>query len=307
MTRHPLLASAWLPVAAIVASIVSLCIGSSFAKSLFPVLGAQGTTVIRLAFAAALLWLFWRPWRWPLTARDAGRIALYGAVLGCMNLLFYLAIARIPLGIAIAIEFSGPLALAIATSRRASDFVWIGFAVIGLGLLLPIHEGVAGLDPWGVAFALGAAVMWALYIITGQRTGNVPSGQATSLGLAMAALLVLPFGAGEARAALLDPGLLLAGLAVAVLSSAIPYSLEMVALKRLPKQTFGILLSLEPVVGALAAMAVIGETLTPLQWAAIASIVVASAGSAMGVPAANSRSPQEAGQTGVLPLSTEER
>ncbi|MNR78889.1 Threonine/homoserine exporter RhtA [compost metagenome] len=289
MRLSALATTRWLPVAAVFGSIVSLCIGSSYAKSLFPALGPSGTTVVRLALAAAVLWIFWRPWRWPLTARDAGRIALYGAVLGSMNLLFYLAIARIPLGLAIAIEFSGPLALAIAASRRAWDFVWIGFALVGLGLLLPLTPNVASLDPWGVGFALAAAVMWALYIITGQRTGNVPSGQATSLGLAMAALVVLPFGAGEAHAVWANPGLLAAGMIVAILSSAIPYSLEMVALKRLPKQTFGILLSLEPVVGALAAMAVIGETLTPIQWGAIASIVVASAGSAMGVPDAAPR------------------
>jgi inner membrane transporter RhtA len=270
----------WLPVAAVMGSIVSLCVGSSFAKTLFPVAGPEGTTVIRLAFAALILGAFWRPWRWPLSRRDAGTIALYGVVLGAMNWLFYMAIARIPLGIAIAIEFTGPLALAIIGSRRALDFVWIGFAVVGLGLLLPLGGRVSGLDPLGVLFALGAGVCWALYIITGKRAGNLHGGQATALGMLIATLVVLPVGFGQAGVALRDPSLLAVGLAVGLLSSAVPYSLEMVALRRLPQETFGILLSMEPAVGAVAAWIILGETLTPLQWLAIGCIIVASVGSA---------------------------
>jgi inner membrane transporter RhtA len=244
-------------------------------------------TALRLAFAALLLLLVWRPWRWPLSGRDARTIALYGVVLGLMNLQFYLAIARIPLAITVAIEFTGPLVLAMASSRRPLDFLWIGFAVLGLGLLLPLHPGPGGLDPIGVAFALGAAVCWALYIITGQRAGNVHGGQATSLGMLTAALVVLPVGLPSTGVLRHTPSLLLGGLVVGILSSALPYSLEMIALKRLPKHTFGILLSMEPAVGALAAMPILGEVLTPVQWVAIASIIVASAGSAMGAkPAA---------------------
>jgi inner membrane transporter RhtA len=271
-----------LPIAAMLGSILSLCIGSSFAKTLFPVAGAEGTTAIRLVFAAVLLLAFWRPWRRPLARRDAFTIALYGVVLGAMNLLFYLAIARIPLGIAIAIEFTGPLVLAIAASRRARDFVWIGFAVLGLGLLLPLQTQAVRLDPVGVSYALGAGVCWALYIITGKRAGNLHGGQATSLGLLVATLVVLPVGFGQATSALRDPALWAVCLAVGILSSALPYSLEMVALKRLPKETFGILLSMEPAVGAFAAWAILGETLTPLQWLAIGCIIVASVGSAQG-------------------------
>jgi inner membrane transporter RhtA len=269
-----------LPIAAVLGSIISLCVGSSFAKTLFPVAGAEGTTAIRLIFAAVLLLAFWRPWRRPLSPRDAGTIALYGVVLGVMNWLFYLAIARIPLGIAIAIEFTGPLVLAIATSRRALDFVWIGFAVLGLGLLLPLQGQALRLDPVGVLYALGAGVCWALYIITGKRAGNLHGGQATSLGLLVATLVVLPVGFGPATAALANPSLWGVCLAVGILSSALPYSLEMVALKRLPKETFGNLLSMEPAVGALAAWVILGETLTLMQWLAIACIIVASVGSA---------------------------
>lgn len=281
----------WLPVAAVLGSIISLCVGSSFAKTLFPVAGAEGTTVIRLAFAAVLLLALWRPWRRPLSRRDAGTIALYGVVLGIMNVLFYLAIARIPLGIAIAIEFTGPLVLAIISSRRALDFVWIGFAVLGLGLLLPLDGRASGLDPLGVMYAIGAGVCWALYIITGKRAGNLHGGQATSLGMLIATLVVLPVGFGQATAALLNPAWLAIGLVVGILSSAVPYSLEMVALRRLPKETFGILLSMEPAVGAVAAWIILGERLTLLQGLAIGCIIVASVGSAKGagqaVPASN--------------------
>jgi inner membrane transporter RhtA len=275
-------ASLLVPIAAMLGSIVSLCVGSSYAKTLFPVLGPEGATALRLLVASALLLTLRRPWRRGLTRRDALTIAAYGAVLGTMNLLFYLAIARIPMGLAIAIEFTGPLVLAMAASRRARDFVWVAFATLGLGLLLPIVPGSGGLDPVGVAFAFGAAVCWALYIVTGQRAGRVDAGQATAYGMAVAALVVLPIGAPGASAAWHQPGLWLAGLAVGVLSSALPYSLEMIALKRLPKQTFGILLSMEPAVGALVAIPMLGERLSAVQWLAIGCIVVASTGTALG-------------------------
>lgn len=273
-----------LAVVATLGSLTSLCLGSSYAKTLFPALGAQGATTLRLGFGALILLLFWRPWRWPLSWRDAGRIARYGVILGLMNMLFYEAIARIPLGLAIAIEFTGPLVVAIAASRRLPDFLWIGFAVLGLGLLLPVHPASSHLDPMGIAFALAAAVCWGLYILAGKRLAGVPSGQAASLGMLLAALIALPLGAAPAMAALTQPWLLAAGLAVGVLSSAIPYSLEMVALKHLPKQTFSILLSLEPALGALIAMAMLHERLSPLEWLAIASVVVASAGSTLTMP-----------------------
>ncbi len=295
MKRLSSIPAPWLAVAATLGSITSLCLGSSYAKTLFPALGAQGATALRLACGAAVLVLFWRPWRWPLAWRDAGRIARYGLVLGAMNLLFYEAIARIPLGLAIAIEFTGPLVVAIASSRRAMDFLWIGFAVLGLGLLLPIHPGGSHLDPVGIAFALAAAVCWGLYILAGQRLGGIPSGQASSLGMLLAALLVLPMGAAPAAVAFSQPWLLLAGLAVGVLSSAIPYSLELFALKRLPKHTFSILLSMEPAIGALIAMGVLHERLSPVEWLAIASVVVASAGSTLGLPqAAPAEAPSQA-------------
>lgn len=270
------------PVAALVGSILSLVIGTSFAKQLFPVIGAEGTSAYRVTLAAVLLLAVWRPWRRPLGRRDAGVVVLYGLVLGGMNLLFYLSLRTIPLGLAIAIEFVGPLTVAVASSRRAVDLVWVALALLGLCLLLPLDRASADLDPVGVACALGAALCWALYILVGQRAGHLPGGQAVALGMSVAALVILPFGIAQAGRALLSPSLIVAGLAVAILSSAIPYSLEMVALRGLPRRTFGILLSLEPVCGALAGFLILGERLTPLQGAAIASIMAASVGSTVG-------------------------
>lgn len=275
--------NAFLPVAAVLGAIVSLTVGSSFAKHLFPMVGAEGTSAVRVTFAAMLLLAIWRPWRFSLSRKELGAIALYGVVLGLMNLLFYLSLRTIPLGLAISIEFTGPLAVALFSSRRALDFVWIGFAVVGLSLLLPLHQGAAHLDPVGMAFALGAGLCWALYIIFGQRVSHLHAGQTTSLGMLTAALVVLPFGVAQAGPALLDPTLLAAGFGVAMLSSALPYTLEMFALKHLPRQTFGILLSLEPAVGAVAGWIVLAERLTGLQLLAIGCVVIASAGSAMGV------------------------
>ncbi len=269
-----------LPLIAVLGSIISLCIGSSYAKHLFTNIGPEGATVFRLAFAAILLVAIWRPWRLPMTLADFKRIALYGVTLGSMNLLFYKGIATIPMGVAIAIEFIGPLSLALFFSRRAIDFVWIGFSLIGLLLLSPITSGASGkLDPTGVGYILCAAVLWALYIVLGKKAGRSHAGQVTSLGLCIASLVVLPFGAGRAATVIFQPHYVLIGIMVAVLSSAIPYSLEFYALKKLPQQTFGILLSMEPAVGAISGWIILGEVLTPIQCLAIACIIVASIGS----------------------------
>ncbi len=263
---------------ALVASMVSLTLGNAFAETLFAAVRPEGTAALRLAFGAALLCALRRPWRGRLSPAQLGAVALYGATLGAMNLCFYLAIDRLPLGLAIAIEFLGPLTIAVAASRRALDLFWIGLAMAGLALLLPAPGGAERLDPVGIGFALAAANCWALYIVFGQRAGHVPGSQAVPLGLAVGALVVLPFGIARAGTALLQPAILLPALAIAVLSSALPYTLEMVALRELPRRTFGILLSLEPAIGALIALAVLGERLAPLQWIAVASIVAASIG-----------------------------
>ncbi|MCY0386534.1 DMT family transporter [Robbsia sp. Bb-Pol-6] len=287
----------FLPMLCLVGSIVSLAIGTSLAKTLFPLIGAAGTTFLRVGFAAAIMLALQRPWRQPCDGRRARTIILYGALLGAMNLSFYQALRTIPFGIAVAIEFIGPLTLALLSSRRAIELVWVALAVAGIAVLLPIHTGMAtasALDPQGIAFALGAGLCWMLYILVGQRLSGGHGGQAVAWGLVAAACCVAPFGAGHIGIALHDPRLLALALGVAILSGALPYSLDMAALRHLPRQTFGILLSLEPVVAALAAWILLGERLTVIQWAAITSVIVASAGSAVTANRAPRAAPPEA-------------
>jgi inner membrane transporter RhtA len=266
-------------------SLITLCAGTSLAKSLFPFVGAEGTTTYRLIFSTLLLMAFWRPWRRTWNWSEAPILILFGATLGVMNLLFYNALKTVPFGLAIAIEFTGPLAVALWSSKKPLDFVWIVLAVIGMGLILPLGpQGIdnpAALDPVGIAYALGAGVCWALYIVIGQRVADRIGAFATPMGMLVAALVVTPFGIGVAGSSLLNMEWMLIGLGIALLSSAIPYSLEMYSLKHLPKQTFSILLSLEPAVGALAGWLVLSEQLNLQQLCAIGLIMVASMGSAM--------------------------
>lgn len=270
------------PVAALMGSLVSLSVGTSFAKHLFPAIGAEGTTAYRILFAMLLLMALWRPWRRRWTLQDIGPLALYGVTLGAMNLLFYTSLKTIPFGLAIAIEFTGPLAVALWTSRRATDLLWVALAAAGLALILPWQglDAPGALDPAGMGFALAAGVCWALYIVFGQQVAHRYGGLATPMGMLAAAVLVLPIGVAQAGAALLDTRWLLAGLAVAVLSSAIPYTLEMYVLRHLPKRTFSILLSLEPAVGAVAGWIVLAERLSLQQMLAMAFIMAASMGAA---------------------------
>ncbi|MFZ0269437.1 EamA family transporter [Caulobacter sp.] len=272
-----------LPYLCLVGAMVSLCAGTSFAKTLFPLVGAQGTSAYRVGFSALILLLIWRPLpfgrgRFPLARKDLMAVVTYGAVMGAMNLCFYMAIRTIPLGLAIAIEFTGPLSLAMIHARKPIHFVWIALAVIGLGLLLPLGDASLNLDPVGVAFAAAAAVFWALYIVAGQRTGHLHGGRSVALGMTTAAVVIAPFGLITAGAALLNPVAIGLGLVVAVVSSAIPYSLEMVALRGISKRSFGVMLSLEPAVGALAGLLVLGEHLAARQWLAIAFVIAASVG-----------------------------
>lgn len=275
----------FIPFLAVLGSVTALGIGTSWAKqALFPVVGAQGTTAVRVGLSALLMLLLWRPWRWRLSGADAKALALYGVALGAMNLMFYMSIQTLPFGLAVAIEFAGPLAVAIWSSRRAVDFVWVALAIAGLGLLLPLPSGLGlggtPLDPVGILYSVGAAIFWALYIIYGKRVGHLHAGQSVALGLLVAAMVVVPVGVAHSGAALLAPSVLLVGVAVAAISSALPITLEMMALKRLPKEAFGIMISMEPAVAALLAVPLLGEHLTAVQWLAITCIVGASMGSA---------------------------
>jgi len=270
-----------LPLLALLGSVTALGLGTSLAKQLFPQVGALGTTALRVGFSAVLLLLLWRPWRWPLKRVDALSILRYGVVLGFMNLLFYMSLRTIPFGLAVAIEFSGPLTVALFSSRKPVDFLWLALAVIGLGLLLPFGAGAQGLDPQGVLYALAAALCWGAYIVFGKRLSHLHAGHSVALGLTVAALAVVPFGIAQAGWALLEPSILLYGLLVAAISSALPISLEMMALKRLPQEAFGIMTSLEPAVAALLGLLLLGEHLLGLQWLAIVCIMLAAAGSAL--------------------------
>jgi inner membrane transporter RhtA len=281
-------------VALLVVAMVSVQGGASIAKQLFATLGPAGTVALRVAFAALMLVVVERPWRHRLDVKALRVIVAYGAALGTMNLTFYLALARIPLGLAVAIEFAGPLAVAVLASRRPLDALWVMLAVVGIVSLLPLGAVDAGaaLDPVGVAMALAAAACWAIYIVIGRRAGTVaPSGAATAIGMVVAALVALPVGIAQAGGALLNLSVWPFALGVALLSSAIPYSLEMRALKVLPAKTFGILMSLEPAMAAIFGLTVLGERLTPMQWGAIGCVMAASAGStwAQGREALSSR------------------
>jgi inner membrane transporter RhtA len=283
MSSRSTLAPVAFAVGMLLISMVSYQCGASLAKHLFPQVGAQGATAYRLGFSALLLLLWKRPWRRMKNQRDWRVLWGYGLSMGAMNMVFYMSLRTIPLGIAVALEFTGPLALALVGSRRWIDFVWIALVVIGLALLLPLRGQVQTLDPVGVMYALAAGVGWALYILLGKKAGDAYGADAVTLGTSIGALLAIPFGIAHAGSALLSPTLLPYALGVAVLSSALPYSLEMIALTRLPARTFSTLLSLEPAVAAVAGVALLGEQLSLLQWLAIVTIIVAAAGTALSV------------------------
>lgn len=267
-------------VIALIASMISLCLGTSFAKNLFSEIGAQGTTFYRLTFSAILLWIIWRPWRFKFTRAYIIPILFYGISLGLLNFLFYMALRTIPLGIAIAIEFCGPLGLALFASRKKIDFLWIALVIVGLLFLIPNEATTASsLDPIGLMYCVAAAIFWAFYIIAGQKMGNIHPGQASTLGITVAALTVMPFAvASFGFEGLWRMELFWMGLVVGILSSALPYSLEMISLRALDRKTFGVLLSLEPAFGAIAGAIVLHEFLTIQQIIAIICIVSASMG-----------------------------
>ena len=265
----------------VVAGVSSVQLGAAIAKSLFDELTPTGLVMLRLVFGALILGLLFRPRVRDRSSRELQLALAFGLTLVTMNFCFYQAIDRIPLGIAVTLEFVGPLGVALVGSRRSSDFLWVALAAAGIALLAP---GIgAGLDAVGVAFALGAGVLWAAYITLSIHVGRAYSGP-TGLVLAMAvgALVAVPFGIASAGSALLEPELLAAAFAVAVLSAALPWSLELEALRRMPAHVFGVLMSLEPAIGALVGFVVLGERIGGRAVTAIALVVIASAGAARG-------------------------
>lgn len=272
---------AWLPILVILIAMISIQSGASLAKSLFPLVGAPGVTALRLALGTLILVVIFKPWRLRFAPEQHLPLLLYGLSLGAMNYLFYLSIQRIPLGVAVALEFTGPLAVALFGSRRPLDFVWVALAVLGLWFLLPLGQSVAQIDPVGALLALGAGACWAVYILTGQRAGEEHGPATVAMGSLIAAVVFVPMGMIQASDTLFQWGLLLPGLGIAILSTALPYSLEMVALTRMPSKTFGTLMSMEPALAALSGMVFLGETLTATQTLALGAIILASMGSTL--------------------------
>jgi inner membrane transporter RhtA len=272
-----------LPITLLVLAMASFQAGASIAKTMFPLVGAIGTVTVRIVLGTTILAITMRPWRARITPGSRWALVIYGMSLGLMNLCFYIALSRIPLGIAVAVEFSGPLAVAVFTSRRALDFCWIMLAIGGLLLLLPIAHQGSQLDPVGVLYAFGAGACWALYIIFGRKAGAAHGAQTVVLGSVISTIVIAPIGLATAGSALLSPSVLLPGLAVAILSTALPYTLEMIALTRIPARTFGILMSVDPALAAFSGLVFLNERLSGMQWAAIILIIGASIGTTLTV------------------------
>jgi inner membrane transporter RhtA len=280
--RHPGPALSRVPSPVlVVGAIGSIQFGAALATTLFDEVGPAGAVLLRMVTATVVLLAIWRPRIRGRTRRELILAALFGLILGAMNLSFYEAIHRIPLGIAVTIEFVGPLAVAVAGSRRPRDLLWVGLAV--LGILALTRGDSSGLDALGVAFALFAGCLWGLYILVNGRVGRAFEG-ASGLALAMvvASLVVLPLGVAQAGSNLLAVHALAVGAAVGILSSAIPYTFELEALRRISAPVFGVLMSLEPGVAALAGFLVLGQNLSTRALAGIALVVVASVGSSYG-------------------------
>ncbi|PWI77813.1 threonine/homoserine exporter RhtA [Enterobacter sp. CGMCC 5087] len=273
--------SVWLPVAVILIAMLSIQSGASLAKSLFPLVGAPGVTALRIVLGTAILVVIFKPWRLRFKKEQRLPLLFYGLSLGAMNYLFYLSIQTIPLGIAVALEFTGPLAVALFSSRRPVDFIWVVLAVLGLWFLLPLGQSVAEIDLTGAALALGAGACWAVYILTGQRAGEEHGPATVALGSLIAAIVFVPIGMAQATESIWQWSVMPIGLAVAILSTALPYSLEMIALTRLPTRIFGTLMSMEPALAAISGMVFLGETLTLTQTLALCSIIAASMGSTL--------------------------
>ncbi|MCU6386856.1 threonine/homoserine exporter RhtA [Enterobacter quasiroggenkampii] len=273
--------SVWLPVAVILIAMLSIQSGASLAKSLFPLVGAPGVTALRIVLGTAILVVIFKPWRLRFKKEQRLPLLFYGLSLGAMNYLFYLSIQTIPLGIAVALEFTGPLAVALFSSRRPVDFIWVVLAVLGLWFLLPLGQSVSEIDLTGAALALGAGACWAIYILTGQRAGEEHGPATVALGSLIAAIVFVPIGMAQATESIWQWSVMPIGLAVAILSTALPYSLEMIALTRLPTRIFGTLMSMEPALAAISGMVFLGETLTLTQTLALCSIIAASMGSTL--------------------------
>ncbi|WP_264529976.1 EamA family transporter [Flavobacterium sp. N502540] len=268
------------PVYAVLLAIISVQCGAAIAKSLFPTIGAAGTASLRIGISAVILLLAYRPNLKAVTPKQWRIVLPYGLTLGAMNLVFYSAIERIPIGLAVTLEFIGPLLVAIVGSKRLLDYCWVVLAALGIFLIAPWSNDQ--IDPIGVLFALFAGALWAAYIVLGGKVSKIMhGGEAVATGMLFGAILILPFGIYENGLVNLTPKLFGMGVALALLSSAIPFTLEMKALGQLPPRTFSILMSLEPAAAAICAFIFLQEHLNFYEILAVLCVVIASAGSTL--------------------------
>jgi len=260
-------------------AMISMQSSGSFAKYLFGQFPILTVSAMRLLLGAVILALIFKIWQIHFRQIKWPAIISYGLALAGMNLLFYLSIDRLPLGIAVSFEFIGPLSVALFYARQKFDFVWVGLAILGLILLFPFDQAAQPLDPIGMAFALGAGACWALYIVAGQRPSGVSGNHTVCLGMFVGMLVLMPIALFAGMPAhTFEPMSLLYFVALAVLASALPFTLEMIALRNLSALSFGTLMSLEPAIAALSGLLFLGETLLWTQWLALATIISASVG-----------------------------
>lgn len=257
-------------------AMISIQSGASIAKSLFPIIGPLGVTTLRLSLSAIMLTVIFKPWKKQLFLQNYKNLIIYGISLGLMNLFFYLSIQRIPLGITVALEFLGPLTVAILSSKRAMDIIWIIIIVVGLIFLLPFENNINNLDIIGILYALFAGLFWGMYIIFGQKSSELYGTSAVSIGLFISTLIFLPTGLFKIGTNLFDISILPIAFIVSILSTAIPYTIEMYVLTQIPKKTFSTLMSLEPVIGAFIGTMFLNENLILKQWIALFCIISAS-------------------------------
>ncbi len=269
-----------LPLLCLFAAMISIQGGATLAKQLFPLVGVEAVTAYRLGFSAIILLIIFKPWKRKLQVGYRRYLLYYGITLGTMNFLFYQSIKTIPLGIAVGLEFTGPLAVALFASRRKIDFLWIGLVVLGLLALIPFQDS-SSIDLLGVFYALTAGVCWALYIVFGQKAGNYYGTATVGIGAAIAAIIYVPIGIASGGFSIFAPQYLPMAIAVAVLTSALPYALEMMALTRMPAKTFGTLTSLEPAIAAIFGFIILSEVLSTVQLGGILAIIIASLGASL--------------------------
>ncbi|PNH89063.1 EamA family transporter [Vibrio diazotrophicus] len=268
-----------LSMTAAFASLLSLQVGAAFAKTIFPLVGPEGVAALRIGITALILGLMIRPWTLKIERSSWPNVLMYGSMIGLMNILIYRAFHHIPVGIAISIEVLGPLGVSLLSTKRKSDIVWIGFALFGV-MLLPYGHSSFSLDEIGVLYAVLAAVSWGIYISYASKIAHLGA-RGVSIGMGVAAFLGVPIGVAQVGLELFKPEVLALGLAVAILSSTLPFLLDVYALKNLPKSIFGVLMSASPAVSAIAGWFILEEQLSSVQWTGIFAISIACIGASL--------------------------